>query len=74
MSVHFETLMLIVTFPILQELNIPEVLDNILYVIKSVFATVKENYHEYQKNRTVYLVDMAEVLGFPLKIKEISTI
>ena len=28
-SVHFETLMLIVTFPILQELNIPEVLDNI---------------------------------------------
>jgi hypothetical protein len=28
-SVHFETLMLIVTFPILQELNIPEVLDNV---------------------------------------------
>ena len=28
-SVHFKTLMLIVTFPILQELNIPEVLDNI---------------------------------------------
>jgi hypothetical protein len=28
-SVHFETLMLIVTFPIKQELNIPEVLDNV---------------------------------------------
>ena len=45
-----------------------------MYVIKSVFATVKENYHEYQKGRTVYLVDMAEVLGFPLKIEEINTI
>jgi hypothetical protein len=39
-----------------------------------VFATVQENYHEYQKSRTVYLVDMAEVLDFPLKIEEINTI
>ena len=45
-----------------------------MYVIKSVFATVQENYHEYQKSRTVYIVDMAEVLGFPLKIEEINTI